>query len=764
LPKVGIVTIIDCDNYGNRLQNYAVQEVVASLGFEAETIVNFPVNRKKREGNVLFRFLKKPVDALKRYVVFSLADCFNGAFQKKLRFMRLDAFRRFTDENIKETSFAVYRDRIPAGLGDMYDCFITGSDQVWNPVFRRGFFADFLTFAPDAKRVAYAASFGVSKISEEYAQLYADSLKQIRHISVREDAGADIVRALTGRDCAVLIDPTLMLSAEKWLSIAKCSKAKPKGRYALLYFLGEAVKECESTVLRLAVKRGLDVVRMSDRRRDAARYTAGPDEFLDYMASAEVVFTDSFHGAVFSILFGRPFVIFDRKGKGLSMNARVDSLLSAFALESRRFDGTIDEEMVFCADYSHVPAILEEKRRVAFDFLKNALNAGVVFDALGKCRLADDCVGCGACSAACPKRCVLMECDDEGFLYPRADMSVCVRCGACLKACPVASSRNFDQYDRSPVSVLACKSVNEELRMASSSGGIFGLLAEAVAGLGGVVFGARFDESLCVNHGFAAAVEGLRAFYGSKYVQSRTDVAYAEVRSFLDQGRPVLFSGTPCQTAGLKSFLGREYDGLFCVDFICHGVPSPKAWRRYLDFQESKAGSSAVNASFRDKRYGWKTYAASIIFKDGSEYCETNDKDPYMMAFLSDLCLRPSCHACMFKMPRGKADITLADFWGVQDVMPEMDDDRGTSLVFVNSVKGKALFDMIKDRVLSKEADAAKVIARNPSAVSSAPMKPEREMFFRGLDSTPFDALSAKYCGSGRMARLRRKLAGRFLA
>lgn len=764
MPKVGIVTIIDYDNYGNRLQNYAVQEVVASLGFEPETIVNFPVNRKKREGNVLSRFLRKPVDALKRRVVFSLAGCFQGAFQKKLRFMRFDAFKRFTDDNVIETSFAVYRDSVPVALDDMYDCFITGSDQVWNPVFRRGFFADFLTFAPDAKRVAYAASFGVSDIPREYVELYADGLKHIKHISVREDAGADIVRALTGRDCAVLIDPTLMLSAEKWLSIAKCSKTKPKGRYALLYFFGEAVQECENTVLQFAIKRGLDVVRMSDRRRDAARYTAGPDEFLDYVASAEVVFTDSFHGAVFSILFGRPFVIFDRKDKGPVMNARVDSLLSAFALESRRFDGMMDEERVFCANYSHVPAILEEKRRAAFDFLKKALNAGAVFDALGVCRLGDKCVGCGACAASCPQRCVSMECDDEGFLYPRADMSVCVRCGACLKTCPVGALRDFEQYDRSPISVLACKSMDEELRRASSSGGVFGLLAEAVISLGGVVFGARFDESLCVNHAFAATAEGSRAFCGSKYVQSRTDAAYCEVIGFLNRHRPVLFSGTPCQTAGLKSFLGREYDWLFCVDFICHGVPSPKAWRRYLDFQESKSGSSAVYASFRDKRHGWKAYVTSIIFKDGSEYSETRDKDPYMRAFLSDLCLRPSCHACMFKMPRGNADITLADFWGVQDVLPEMDDDRGTSLVFVNSVKGGALFDMIKDRVASECVDAAKAIAHNPAAVSSATMKPEREMFFRELDSAPFDELSAKYCGSSKMARLRRKFAGLFPA
>jgi len=135
-----------------------------------------------------------------------------------------------------------------------------------------------------------------------------------------------------------------------------------------------------------------------------------------------------------------------------------------------------------------------------------------------------------------------------------------------------------------------------------------------------------------------------------------------------------------------------------------------------------------------------------------------------MRAFLSDLCLRPSCHACMFKMPRRNADITLADFWGVQDVLPEMDDDRGTSLVFVNSVKGRALFDMIKDRVVSEDADAAKAIAHNPAAISSAPMKPEREMFFRELDSAPFDELSAKYCRSGRMARLRRKFAGLFPA
>lgn len=237
-----------------------------------------------------------------------------------------------------------------------------------------------------------------------------------------------------------------------------------------------------------------------------------------------------------------------------------------------------------------------------------------------------ECCGCSACVQRCPKQCIVMKEDEEGFLYPVVDKEVCIDCGLCEQVCPVLRQRE----EREPLEVYAAFNKNEEVRMQSSSGGIFTALAEPIIKEGGVVFGARFNEDWEVVHDYVETVEGLSAFRGSKYVQSRIGCTFSQAEQFLKQGRKVLFSGTPCQIAGLKLFLRKEYENLLSVDFICHGVPSPGVWRQYLNefivYQGNKKKISFFPSKpiilnsirdisrieFRNKRLGWKKYSFAL--------------------------------------------------------------------------------------------------------------------------------------------------------
>ena len=331
-----------------------------------------------------------------------------------------------------------------------------------------------------------------------------------------------------------------------------------------------------------------------------------------------------------------------------------------------------------------------------------------------------DCCGCHACASICAKHSITMQADEEGFLYPVVDKDTCTDCGLCEKVCPVINQSEPCK----PLKVYAAKNKNEEIRRQSSSGGIFTLLAEKVIAEDGIVFGARFDEEWNVIHSWTDTIEGIAAFRGSKYVQSTIGDTYRETKDFLKQGRKVLFSGTPCQIAGLKKYLRKEYDNLLTVDVVCHGVPSPLVWHTYLKETHEQlrakrgVGKNTVplymgelpvitGISFRDKTNGWKKYGFKICYTAlkaaensvsksanivNSEITPFNE-DIFMKGFLKNLYLRPSCYQCMARQGKSGADIAIADYWGIQRIHPELDDDKGVNLVLINTQKGQTYFD-----------------------------------------------------------------------
>lgn len=370
MKKVGIITLNGYKNYGNRLQNYALQEAVKSLGFSVDTIIIEAIEDKhtKKKLNInkvfsLLKIIKKSKEKINKII--------NNKKYSNYIEERVNNFKKFTIDNILETDFTISDVNIPTSKIEKYDYFITGSDQVWNPHYINGSSTYFLTFAPKNKRLSYAPSFGTSIIPEEYVNKYKIWLSEIESLSVREVSGAKIIKDLTGLNAKVVVDPTMLLSKEKWLSVSKPSEFKPKNPYLLTYFLGEIPKESKQKIKSIAIKNNLEIVNLASLN-DLSHYTSGPSEFIDYINSAELFCTDSFHGVVFSILLEKPFIVFNRVDSLPSMNSRIDTLLSTFNLESR-MDNKINMNDVLSIDYTHIPEILDREKKRAINYLMNAL-------------------------------------------------------------------------------------------------------------------------------------------------------------------------------------------------------------------------------------------------------------------------------------------------------------------------------------------------------------------------------------------------------
>ena len=342
-----------------------------------------------------------------------------------------------------------------------------------------------------------------------------------------------------------------------------------------------------------------------------------------------------------------------------------------------------------------------------------------------------NCCGCAACAQRCPKQCITMQEDDEGFLYPHVDEKLCIDCGLCEKVCPFIHPKEA----RTPKHTYAAINNDEWIRMDSSSGGIFTLLAEQIINDGGVVFGARFDEDWQVAIDYTETIDGLAAFRGSKYVQARTEDTFDKCENFLKSGRKVMYSGTPCEIASLKHYLRKEYENLLTIDFVCHGVPSPKVWGKYL--QEVVGTVNVQGVSMRDKQQeGWKRFNFVLDYKKDGETISLSSwhqKNDYMNAFLRDMILRPSCNACKAKECRSHSDITIADFWGIQTVCPAMDDDKGTGLVLIHTAKGKYYVPF--DKMKYEEVTFEEGYRYNPAIYRSAKPWPRRKEFFQQLDN-----------------------------
>ena len=627
--RVGILTLTGDNNYGNKLQNYALQFVLEQLGHDVETI---RVSDESYRITCLKIMLQLPFISIlpkdrKKWV------------RRRRRFL---SFNRHIHQAPLRISKSYHKEKIEKYL-QPYDYILYGSDQIWNTEFAT--FSDIYlgVYKEKLQNIAISASFG-KEMQEDYKDLFSKGLKNFKALSVREEAGKDLIKELADREAEVLIDPTMMLSVKQWANVEK--PVQHPAKYIVSYFLGNENKE---SVREIAREMKCEVVSANPDTM------LGPGEFIYLIHHAEAVCTDSFHACVFSILYQTQFYVFDRSDGYSSMNSRISTLLNKMKISPKHKSGALYvSEEIF--ETKQIMDILENERKKFFAFLKNNM-----------------------------------------------------------------------------VKTVACYHKDEKVRSDSSSGGVYYALAKKIIEENGYVFAACYDENLEVVHREIRTEEEIIESCGSKYVSSHLGDSFQRIKQHLQNGNKVLFVGTPCQCAGLLSYVGKERKNLLCVDFVCHGVPSRVAWRKYLATKENQIGK-IKEVNMRDKSTGWSKYHYSWkMVNDKGVYTELQSENSYMKGFVSDIYLRPSCYECRFKGVNRLTDITLGDYWGCWNIQPDMDDDKGTSLVLLHNEKGKAYFDKISNCFVNKDAMLNQAVLANPSISKTALMNSKRNTFFKSI-------------------------------
>lgn len=368
-----------------------------------------------------------------------------------------------------------------------------------------------------------------------------------------------------------------------------------------------------------------------------------------------------------------------------------------------------------------------------------------------------DCCGCSACYSICPKNCIEMKVDEEGFLYPNVDKDVCINCGLCEKICPII---NKVEEKKVPQEGYLVQIKDEKIRAESTSGGAFTAIAKYVLDRKGVVFGVQYDKDLNVVHSYVENEADLKLYRNSKYVQSKIGDTFKQAKKFLDEGRWVCFSGTPCQIEGLKKYLRKDYEKLVTVDIVCHAVPSPLIWEKYLEVQREKYGNDIKNILFRDKKYyGYKYSQMTIRNSKGEDLAHLGvESDIMLRAFFSDICDRPSCYECSFKKRYRVSDFTIWDCFITGLIAKDFDDDKGTTRVLIQSQKAKIIFDEIKSEFKYKNIGADLLTKNVHEMFHSVKMNKTRNIFMKDAAQLNTKVLFEKYLKDTWKVKIKRNL------
>lgn len=742
--KSGIITLIG-NNYGNRLQNYAVQELLKEYGdvYTVRCEKKIPVKTETRKfSRYMPKHIKMALDS--RFLnIYHLSNRQMNFVERLAYFLkhkneikaaiveRNEAFRKFDRKYIN------YEEELLHLNGDdneswvkSYDAWVCGSDQIWNPTYPTATRNAFLQFAEKSRRIALSVSIGLSDTKSMLPE-YSEWINGIPYLSVREDRAAEIVKELTGRNADVFLDPTMLIPIEKWQQIAENATTNLPKRFAVGYFLGIR----EKNYIDYINKQLKDIEYVDLLNGEAPQYLSfGPDNVIDAIRNAEIVFVDSFHGAVFSILFNKQFVVFERVEDGKSMNSRLKTLLKKFGLENRVYNGNNEEELKQQIDYSKTDEILNLERNRVKAFLDKAMNdiAKLKVNTMIEVRhikinRVEKCSGCTACNQVCPQKCITMQSDEEGFVYPVVDESICIGCGRCKMVCPII---NYDGGNI-PNKVLAEKNKDERIRSSSSSGGVFYEIAKKFIEDNGVVYGCALDENMVARHICVDTISDIDKLKSSKYVQSDMGNTMSEIKKRLNDGERVLFSGTPCQVAGLRKYLRKDFDNLTAIDVLCHGVPSPKLFKDYLQYLSMQyGGGKPISVNFRNKQRGWKRLYMEVTFDNGKRHYIYSGYDRYEGLFLNNMSLRPSCYECKFTKEMRFGDITLGDFWGIGKKYPKWDDDKGISVVMLNTNKGVAIYNKVSEKFECKEEALETAKAGQRTLYAPTNKNPNRDKFY----------------------------------
>lgn len=691
--QVGIITVHSNVNYGANLQAFASCKYLNNQGYDSKVIDYTLPNHEKSVH--LFSWLRQSWKgekdkSLKRKIKLAIALTLSAPW----KYRRLKAFSKFRKNNIKLTKNCKdIKDIEKLNL----DTIVCGSDQIWNPDIMDGINPIFFGDINGVKtKISYAASVGKEKLEPNDEKKVKNLVLSLDSCSVREEDSAEYISSFTGKKIETVCDPVFLLDKYEYDNI--CSKRLFKNDYVFLYSVvhNDVLTEIAK---KYADRRGLKLIEICSSKDKKAKHkqilSFGPSEFLSCIKYAKTVFTNSFHGTAFSIIYEKDFYVVNNKARG----SRITNLLNKVGLSERLISREVENDFEII-DYVKTNLVLKDFIDSSKEFLDNAMRAE-------KKPLAKNCVGCGACIHVCKFDAIRLIKDKEGFTYSVIDEEKCVNCGLCKKICPALNKPIKNQAEPT---IYAYKADNEKRKL-SASGGAFIGFATSIIEDGGVVYGAVQEEDFSVSHTRGKTLQDLAKMQGTKYVQSQTAHCYLQIENDLRQGRKVLFSGTPCQIDGVNRFILNKNlptENFYSVDIICHGVPSPALYKNYINWLEKEYGSKIIEYKFRSKKISWRGSSCYALLENGKEL--ENDKTlcAFMNVYYSSNITRECCYTCQYTSKNRVSDLTIGDYWGLENLDKRFEDELGVSIVLVNTDKGAKLFKELKGDKILGSFDTAK--------------------------------------------------------
>ncbi len=743
--KVGVITFHNAINYGALLQTYALQKSIINMGYEAEVIDYSNPNIDKKRKKPSLKEYRNPLN----YYNDRLTYNFESVKEKKLN--------AFSNARIKKTEKAT-RENI-TDISSKLDVVFTGSDQVWNDSITNFDDTYYLDFIPESKRCSYAASIGNETIPVENIPRMKRLLSNYRAISVREETAKEALKQQMGICAIRVLDPTLLISAEEYKEITKEYRKITKKRYILLYMLLYSESLVHSAK-KMAKEKGVPVLCINSSGKRIKGVIdcsdAGIEEWLSLFFNADFIFTNSFHGTAFSINFNKQFNV-ELPPSRIQASSRVKDILKMFNLEKQLIEkGEIKSNII---KYELVNKKLSTEREKSKKFLINAIeNRGVAEKKTEKSVvliMPDHCSGCGYCQQICPVDAIEMRTDIHGFMHPVVKFDKCIQCGRCLSECPYKNKETENRRINNPSQhIFAAWSKNTDVVAKSSSGGIFYELAKKTIQEGGVVYGAAFDEEFSLKHRRVDRIEDIKPLMGSKYVQSNAFICFDSVLKDIDLGLKVLFVGTPCQVSALKKLQDKTKDNLLLVDFVCHGVPSQRLIKDHIRCIESYFNVKVKEYIPRSKVLGW-AHNEEFVYQTGRREYRHPITQAYKRVFYSNCALRGSCYNCPYTDFNRPGDLTIADYWGIEQIRPDLYKKEGVSMVLANSKNGREFIENM-DTIFISETGKNSIIKEKQPHLFHPIKKPNiYEVFWKDYQSNGWKYIIEKYaeCGNKQLIK-----------
>lgn len=703
MMKIGIVTYsCNLNNFGATMQALALQRVLESFGYEVKHIMPnsvFPVPKDEKEAKSL-------------------------AFNKR---------------NLN------YLDPSSKNELNELDLIVCGSDQIWSyPLnkLKAHYFGSFANLTnKKVERISYAASLGKTDLTDsKIRSTFNKFLKEFSHISLRENQSVGVLSELTGKPVDSVLDPSMLLTRYEYSSMLSSNPFVDDYIYIHNHWhncppenqrFKELVNYAEliSSLLNLKIVHNLDYT--FNNQLGTTRYM-NQGEVVNVISHAKFVLTDSFHGTVFAIIFGKEFLAIKHND---ARDDRLITMLDSMGLIDRLTNGKNQlpiQTIISDINWLEVSSKMNKMKQHSLEFLFSAL--GDISKRKEKhtdyITTANEfnCYGCGACKDICAHNAIMMKQNTEGFWFPIIDFSTCVKCDICKNTCSHNSKPKLSNYD--PKAYISY-ALDTEIQINASSGGLFMVFANSIIAQGGYVIGVKFATVTKAIYDIADTIESVKEFRYSKYVEPEDNDILSKTREALETGKPVFFTGTACKLSGLHAYLKKEYENLYTMEILCKGYPSSLVLNKYINLKENVKKSKISKIQFRSSLRSQATAATEIHFEDGSlEIIDWTSKNSYIRAFRKGWSLRKSCYRCDYKMNNYISDITVGDAWGL-DTLVAQNDPQGLSVLKINTMKGKSLLDQIETDIYLKEIPIKDMYRKNVN--KPVAWNKERSTFFNDL-------------------------------